>query len=137
MRRSLLLAALLTAGCGGPTVVSVSGQVTMDGKPLPGAHVTFQPVGGLNQPPGSGSYAKTDADGRYTLRLIQPDRAGAVVGKHKVSISKRGGEASQQSDAGIKIPPDPVPAKYNRESTLEYEVPPGGTDKADFELTSK
>src|SRR4051812_48296339 len=104
--RGFILAALLllaTLGCaGGPKVVSVSGRVTLDSKPLAGAHVNFQPVGDLNSPPGSGSYGKTDADGRYTLRLIQPDRPGAVVGKHKVSISKRGGEASQQSDGGIK-----------------------------------
>lgn len=140
MPRSLLfLALLVVAGCGKPQVVPVSGRVTLDGQALSGAHVSFQPIGSLDRPPaGSGSYGKTDADGRYTLRLIQPDRPGAVVGKHRVSISKRGGETAEaQPDGGIRVAPDPVPARYNRDSTLEFEVPAGGTDRANFDLTSK
>ena len=85
-----LCAALVAvaAGCGGEKLAPVSGVVTLDGAPLADASVTFQPVaqGGIDA--GSGSYAKTDAEGRYTLRTVTGDRRGAVVGKHVVRISQ-------------------------------------------------
>ena len=40
------MAMLVLTGCGGGCqVAAVSGQVTMNGQPLPGAQVTFQPIG--------------------------------------------------------------------------------------------
>jgi len=140
MRLRLLVfaAACLAAGCGGPNVVPVSGRVTLDGKPVSGVHVGFQPVASAgNKNPGGGSYAITDADGRFTLRLVEGGGSGAVVGKHRVEITTRT-EADNVTDSRVKGP-DPktvVPAKYNRNSDLTFEVPAGGTDKADFPLSS-
>jgi hypothetical protein len=31
---------------------------------------------------------------------------------------------------------DSVPKRYNADTTLTFDVPPGGTDKADFALTA-
>ena len=56
---ALFIASVFTAsfsGCGGnPNLFHVSGKVTLDGKPVEKAFVTFIPMGG-----GSTSYGKTD-----------------------------------------------------------------------------
>jgi hypothetical protein len=140
LRRLPLLAALAVCavGCGGPhNTVSVSGRVTLDGQPLPKAAVTFQPVltqGNSNPGPGSGGF--TDTDGRYTLKLIGTETRGALVGKHKVRISLVPPEADPADDR--PKPFKQLPAKYSGTNTkLEFEVPAGGTESADFALTSK
>ncbi|MGQ9576856.1 MAG: hypothetical protein ACUVUC_16255 [Thermoguttaceae bacterium] len=129
---------LAIGGCGkaGYKLAPVSGRVTLDGKPLANIHITFQPVAvGENLFPGPGSFGRTDSDGRFVLNVAdKPPRPGAVVGKHRVTLAPVG-EASGEDDEVVKVP-NPIPAKY-REKPLEFEVPAGGTDKADFDLTSK
>jgi len=124
-----LAVALATAGCGGGAA-SVSGVVTLDGKAVEGASVTFAPASGDGGGLG-GSYGKTDAQGRYSLRTVAGDKTGAAVGKHKVSISLSRGDPNNPDSGGKEL----IPAKYNAKSELTFEVPSGGTDKADFTLT--
>lgn len=132
------------AGCGsGGKYVPVSGTVTLDGKPLAGVMVLFQPVGG--DAGGVGSTARTDAAGWFTLEASTATAtSGAFVGKHTVRIATvppKGSSVADDSDAaaakGKKAFRDPVPEKYNTATTLTFDVPPGGTDKADFVLSSK
>ena len=118
------------AGCGSSTA-SVSGVVTLDGKPLEGASVSFAPASGDGGGVG-GSSGKTDAQGRYTLRTVVGDKSGAAVGKHKVTISLYKEDPKNPDGAGGK---ELVPAKYNVKSDLTFDIPSGGTDKADFALT--
>jgi len=135
-------------GCGGGSSVgSVSGQVTMDGSPLPNALVTFVPEAG-----GRAATGKTDAGGKYELIFL--DKKGALVGKHKVSVTSvqeakpvtemssdspeykkqaMGGSASDYAKATVA---EPIPARYNSKTTLSYEVKPG-TNVINLELTSK
>jgi hypothetical protein len=129
---------VLALGCGGRLrMAPVSGVVHLDGQPLAGAHVNFQPIGARDRDPGPGSYGKTDGQGRYTLRLVQPDLPGAVVGEHRVSISLRGGEeATRSPDGGVQLVKDRVPARYNTQTTLRFEVPSGGSEEANFDLSS-
>lgn len=133
MRLTLLsgavLAAVFCAGCGGG-MASVSGVVTLDGKPVEGATVNFTPESGDGGGNG-GSYGKTGPDGRYMLRTVAADKSGAAVGKHKVRISLSKNDA--KSPDGLVT--DAIPAKYNIKSDLTFDVPSGGTDKADFTLT--
>jgi hypothetical protein len=129
-----LVAAL---GCGQEPyqVAPVSGRVTLNGKPLPNAFVHFGPVGTQERNPGPTAQGKTDAEGRYTLRLDISDRAGAVVGQSRVYITTAVAAAQgPQPDAGGKRTKEVVPARYNQETTLTVEVRPGGTDQADFDL---
>jgi hypothetical protein len=131
---------LAAAGCGARGVVPVSCRVTVDGKPAAGVHVSFQPVATEgNRNPGGGSYAITDDDGRFTLRLVEGDQAGAFVGKHRIEITGQSVAVDDTTDSRVKTPPKKavVPAKYGRDSDLTFEVPGGGTDKADFALTSR
>jgi hypothetical protein len=131
----LLLFPLLASCGGGPSQIApVSGRVTLNGQPLPRAAVTFQPVaahGNINPGPGSGGF--TDSDGRYTLKLVGTATPGAVVGKHKVKINLVAQDNS--ADDRPKRIKD-LPPQYNRKSKLEYDVPAGGTNSADFPLTS-
>jgi hypothetical protein len=136
-RALFVLPLLLAVGCGGPhKVARVSGRVTLDGKPLANAAVVFQPIAGKGKvDPGPGSGGFTDAEGRYTLTLTGKNTRGAVVGKHKVQITLVPPETSSADDQAKPV--RQLPAQYNRRTKLEYDVPAGGTDKADFPLTSR
>jgi len=131
--------ALLTAclGCGSrSSVVPVSGVVTLDGKPLPNAYIAFQPtVNAGEKPPGPGSYGNTGADGSYSLRLMDNDESGAVVGNHRVEISLKA--ESDDRDPKSRPPAKTLPPRYNRQSELTFKVEPGGTKAANFELKSQ
>lgn len=134
-------------GCGDQRYVPVSGTVTYNGKPLPKVQVMFQPLasGGVDAG-GVGSFALTDDNGKFSLQAATSSpTGGALVGKHQVRIAfppQGGTVADNDSDAanpgkgkGIpKLATQPIPEKYNTESTLTFEVPPGGTSKADFQL---
>jgi hypothetical protein len=131
----LLVLLPLLAGCGslGYKTASVSGRVTLNGQPLANAAVVFQPVAAKgNEDPGPGSGGKTDADGRYTLTVVGSQSRGAVVGKHKVLITR-----IPQEDSADDRPKrfKQLPEKYNKNTTLECDVPAGGTSSADFPLT--
>jgi hypothetical protein len=139
-RFALVLLLAAAAGCNpGPQIAPVSGTITMDGKPLPNVDISFQPIGSESNPnPGRGSAAKTDAEGRYTLK-IDGTINGAVVGKHRIVISSSQTTAVDPetgSADGAPVEREMVPPEYNYRSTLTFEVPAGGTDKADFQLDS-
>jgi glycine/D-amino acid oxidase-like deaminating enzyme len=132
-------AVLLAAGCGGASVAPVSGRVTLDGKPLANAAVHFQPKATENNlNPGPGSDAMTDDNGNFTLKVVTTGQEGAIVGKHRVEISKyaRTREIDPTSDQREAPARNLVPAKYNDKTELEFVVPPGGTKEANFNLKS-
>jgi hypothetical protein len=137
----LCAAVVLTVGCGGPKYVKVTGTVSMDGKALANTVVTFQPVGGNDNPnPGRGSSGVTDSNGRYTLS-VEPGKEGAVPGKHKVTFATN--RRLENVDPALGSPDgvrpkekDVIPRRYH-DPGEEFTVPPEGTDKADFELKSK
>jgi hypothetical protein len=124
----------LLTGCGGSnyTVVPVSGRVTLKGRPLAEVHVSFQPQRkSPNDPePGPGSYAMTDADGRYRLKTVDPEMDGAVVGTHVVRLTMaEAGAGVDDADLGIR--PQVLPPEAG-DGSRRFEVPPGGTTEADF-----
>lgn len=142
MQRSLLvtggriiglsLATLVICGCGksGPEIASVSGRVTMDGKPLANAAVVFIPENG--RPAG----ATTDADGNYVLNFSQ-GRRGAIPGKNSIRIStQRDPTPGDETRKGIPGSKETVPAKYNAASELSFDVEPKKRNVANFDLKS-
>lgn len=140
---------LVLAGCGRrgqdiPDTVDVSGTVMLDGSPVEGVEVNFMTDN-------FAGFGKTDSQGHYTL--IQ----GAVPGENKVSFTKiQPGDIALNPEAGIdegqlqamaqaeggqskvKLAKQIIPADYTGPATkIKFTVPEGGTDKADFKLTSK
>jgi hypothetical protein len=125
------LGAIFALGCGAD-VVPVSGRVTLDGKPLAGARVTFQPraEGAASGEPATGSVGQTDEDGHYTLRLIKPDQPGAAVGEHTVTISAAAGGSDKEPPKGPKL------TKNWYDGSKKFKVPPGGTSAANFKIAT-
>jgi hypothetical protein len=123
----------LAGGCGGGGAVApVSGRVTLGGQPLADAVVTFQPIREQESTAEevSGSVGRTDASGRYELRLVAPDKPGAAVGKHRVSISTATADAADDAKlpTGERVPP------AWRDGSKTFDVPAGGTSQADFAI---
>ena len=122
------------AGCGpGYEVVPVSGQVTWQGEPLAGWGVQFRPIAEGPAAPSPGSHGTTDTEGRYTLHLVDPDRPGGVVGRHRIQITPPGAaEQDPLDDLGdphaIQFPP------HFLDGSIEFTVLRGGTAEADLHL---
>jgi hypothetical protein len=114
--------------------------VTLDGKPLANATISFQPIarpGSVESAPGS--QGKTNENGEYTLEVMD-GKNGAWVGEHRVQISALNaevGESDSRPPRGGWPMGDKVPAKYNTKSDLTFVVLPGGTSDANFDLQSK
>src|SRR4051812_34682504 len=120
---SLVAAAVLAAGCGGPAGVPVSGTVSWDGKPMPDGKILFEDED-PKTPPASGDVK----GGKYSLRV--------PPGKKKVRIT-----ASREVPGG-KVDPvmggvprqSYVPARYNSDTTLSADVKAAGNNQFDFPL---
>ena len=127
-RRLTILGLLLVglSGCGGPE--SLSGSVTLDGKPLPGAAVVFFPEGeGAETVVGS-----TDDEGRF---VITPAAGESIAyGKYKVIVSKREDLTPAQIDAFV-TPKEILPPKFSDLSQTELVVEI--TSGADVDLNLK
>lgn len=147
MRRFTMLAVLAAcaagAGCAGTTAVApVAGLVTLNGKPLAGASVEFQPIGSQGVDPGS--MAKTDKDSRFVLKMqLPPFREGAVRGKHQVRIYVYTELTAPTLDAdsggrkkSATVPLPLIPPRFNSSSELTVEVPAAGLPDHHFKLIS-
>jgi len=117
-----------------PFCLPVSGRVTLDKKPVPNATVIFEPVSD-EKDPGPGSQGRTDASGKFTMRLQTADQKGALIGKHIVRITAYEGERGDTSSAPNRVGRKQIiPKKYNVNSEETFTVPPGGTTEANFDL---
>ncbi|XZE19662.1 carboxypeptidase-like regulatory domain-containing protein [Pirellulaceae bacterium SH449] len=101
---ALLIGLGLLLGCGpsNPPTYKVSGVVSLDGQPVPGATITFIPEMGTDTQPAVGT---SDHEGKYSLTtFVSGD--GAMKGMYTVTVMKVQTEAGQspydayrQSDA--------------------------------------
>jgi hypothetical protein len=91
LSRPFSLALLITVcflsspGCGGEKVVPVSGTVTHNGQPVAGLVVSFVPEAATKTGVSTG---QTDDEGKYELTVFKTGKSGAVVGTHKVWVSR-------------------------------------------------
>ena len=119
------------------TIVPVSGTVLLDGQPLAGGVINFQPiVTGSATNSGPGSTARIDPEGHYSLSTMAGQQ-GAVVGKHRVKIYSFSAESDKASTGQSAPRREQVPARYNYRSDVTFDVPAQGTDKADFSIATK
>ncbi len=121
--------ALAVVGCSGsdvPPLGTVHGVVTFSGQPYASARVTFTPAKGRP------SQGVTDSEGKYELMYL-PKVKGAELGEHTVTINTNY-QAPENPDGGAPFV-DPLPAKYNVNTTLKKTVEKGD-NKHDFALDS-
>jgi hypothetical protein len=150
-----ILFVLLFAGCqpkGAVIVTEATGVVTLDGKPLEGATVSFVPTtDGLRD-----SASLSDANGKFVLMTAGATKNGAMPGEYDVFVEKR----IAVDDAGnpiVEKPVDPsvpmgagpvqempkfksiVPQKYHDKSKplFHINVEKGGKNHFVLELDSK
>src|SRR5690349_24920475 len=110
----LALATLVGCGSDAPPLGQVTGTVTLDGKPVDGAMIQFEPTtSGMPT-----AFGQTDAQGKYELWYSRGNK-GASLGEAIVRIT-----AFQEADddSAKKKRPEIVPAKYNLTSELKVEV---------------
>lgn len=142
MNRPLAMLAVLAlglAGCGGPAGVAVTGTVTLDGKALPGAMVSFRPTGLKTE--GLGGTARTGPDGKYTIQEARGGK-GIASGDYIVVISRR--LRPDSSAPPLDVAPmdsdarETLPGKYS-DSTLSTLRATVSKDKPvhDFALVKK
>ncbi len=140
----LIALALSIPGCGGkppgvklPPTTPFGGTVTLDGKPLEGAGVTFMPLS-KNEYLAVG---KTDASGKYELLTVASESVkGAVPGDYKVRISLMqtpDGKPYDPIKSGA-IGKESLKLAYsdNSRTMLTASIPKDG-GKKDFDLKSK
>ncbi len=126
LRICCLLICILLTGCGGGASVevgSVSGIVTLDGSPLGGASITFEPQQGR---PASGG---TDEKGYYSLSYSS-NQSGAILGPCQVRIT------TAFEDEEGNVSPEKVPAKYLEPGSLNADVK-SGSNEFNFDLVSQ
>lgn len=152
----VLLGALY--GCGASTeipkvytnLVVTSGTVTLNGKPLQGAAITFIPVG---HDAVRRAYGKTDATGRYELMTPVRGRSidesqGAIPGKYQVMINKLrmpdGSDVAEEvtdADAMEKGAVEALPAIYSNPEKTRLTAEVSNVSKQgkeiDFDLKAK
>lgn len=149
------LCSMVLVGCGSnlPSTVPVTGTVTLDGKPVEGASVSFLSSENVV------ATGITDASGKYSLKTIVGEQMaeGAVPGTHSIGVAKSTGQGvdaattpeemkamtTQMMTTPTNAPEFKqthiIPQKYNNPmmSNLKAEVTQGGTNEVNLELTSR
>jgi len=152
-----LIALLGLTGCSGktPPMATVSGVVTLNGVPVEGARVIFNPtteVGGKEQT----SYgALTDSSGKYMIAAVSKQQPGIPPGMYKVTITKMEGKGltpqegidagqtdAMASDMGATAKGGPInllPKEYATTGTskLSITLEEGKNEGKDFALKGK
>lgn len=151
-------ATLLLVGCGSENLVSVSGKVTADDKPLAGVRVIFSPHPSEENPkPGVWSHGLTNDQGEFTL-VNRNKKDGAFAGVHAVSFEYDDVDADEMGDLadaledakdeGTKEEADEINKRideikqlakgrptFSEDFSIEFTVPAGGTKEANFKVS--
>jgi hypothetical protein len=133
----LCVVVVALAGCGSEyQIAPVSGKITLDGEPLDGALVNFEPVRqGDSLEAGYGSNAECDANGAFSLKSLHGED-GAIVGPHRVLITTFKAKEGPNGETLIWSQ-EKVPQRYmDYDKPLTFEVPADGTSEANFDLTT-
>ncbi|QEG22344.1 carboxypeptidase-like regulatory domain-containing protein [Mariniblastus fucicola] len=141
-----LIAITMVSGCIGSNeanysqlgLIKVTGNIKLDGEPLPDTVVFFE------QTDGTMSYATTDANGDYRMKF-NSEVDGVLPGEVVVKISTLASTGELKTDEGdAEVDPDLpkpkekkelVPVEYHKESKLNLTIPTGN-NVFNFDLNS-
>jgi hypothetical protein len=123
-RVAALAVALSAASCSSESaLVTITGNVTLDGTPLPEGDILFTPADTQ-----FGSEGAKIENGAY--------RAALHPGQSKVQIRATRPVPGKKGPMGEQLIEDYIPSKYNDQSTLTIDVSKS-QNKHDFQLHSK
>lgn len=135
--RLLVMAALaawiaVLPGCGTRTAdqITVQGSVTLDGKPLESAIITFLPVDGKGASGGA-----TVTAGQYKTELAPGEKKVSIFAERVVGTQKR--DPADPNSATVEVKQQYLPACYNTSTTLKATIPADGGATVDFALKSQ
>jgi hypothetical protein len=115
-----LLIVVALSGCSGgdkPKLAPVTGLVTLDGQPVEGAAVMFVPTAG-----GRPAQGLTDAQGHFELMTFKTGD-GALLGEHRVSVTKMTLSGVTTTDDGLSGTTDPSAIKQEWLAPEKYATP--------------
>jgi len=132
-----LLSACSSNSTGDPTTSPVTGQVTLDGKPIEGAVVMFRPKTSDGATP---AQATTDAEGKFDVHTFldmgKRTKRGMMPAEYQIEVTKRV-HASERTSFGTP-PKNVLPKRYASAQTsgLETDVSTDGKNEILLELSS-
>lgn len=114
-------------GCGGGNsldLAPVTGKVTFRGEPLDHGTVVFFPTGNTKGPQALG---EIQPDGSFTMKTV--GKAGAVVGKHKVTVQCRRVVTLEEAK-DLVVGELLIPKQYTQHdsTSLKINVEKGGSE---------
>jgi hypothetical protein len=127
-RTTVLLAAMLIAGCGKSNIGVVTGTISVDGAPAKSGSIAFFPTNRKSSTSGS-----EIVDGRYSAKVA----LGAA--KVEIRVPKVVGQKKlyDTPDSPVKqVLAESLPRKYNDDTELKLDVRPG-ENRQDYELATQ
>jgi len=123
---ALALLGITSLGCGAGSEI-VEGTVTLNGKAVPGAHLTLQPNDDSLGGPFTGV---TDMQGKFSMGSRGDAGAGVPPGVYELTIKTAPGDEAEDAPATREL----IPAEAQ---VRALEVPEGGLPQLDLQLTSE
>ncbi len=119
---------VLISGCGSDGRLPVSGNVTLDGKPMTTGAITFMPSGEKK----THSSGATVKEGRFSI----PADKGLMPGKYRISITPMltTGRKVKHGMTG-KMVDEQILINYKESGKLEATIEAGKENKFDFAIT--
>lgn len=125
---TIALLGAVSVGCQPSNMATISGKVTLDGKPIENGTISFIPADGNSSSAGeritNGEYKLTLPPGTKKVEIM----ASAVVGQ-------RAAYGGQGDSPKVDVMRSIIPERYNVQSELTIEVE-AGSGQHDFELVS-
>lgn len=119
-----------SAGCHRSDRCPLTGEVTLDGKPLAGATISFQPAPGST---GGTSGGLLDDSGCFSI----PAQNGLISGKYAVSIQKWIGTGRFRIDVDSGKPIEiTAPIPFKEDGILDVAITNEGPNQFEFHLTT-
>jgi hypothetical protein len=125
---TVLLAAILIAGCGKSNIGVVTGTISVDGAPAKSGSIAFFPTNRKSSTAGS-----EIVDGQYTAKVA----LGAA--KVEIRVPKVVGQKKlyDTPDSPVKqVLAESLPRKYNDDTELKLEIH-AGKNLQDYDLTTR